>query len=75
MGGTWTSTKSVELWVKPEGTAVTCANSNVGSCDYIIGDKPQLWGITRGIINGQDRIWFFNYDGNMDVIGMTYNPR
>jgi hypothetical protein len=74
MASTWTSTKSVELWVKPEGTAVTCANSAPGACDYIFGDKPQLWGLTRGVINGQDRIWAFNFDGSMDVIGMTYTP-
>jgi Concanavalin A-like lectin/glucanases superfamily len=74
MASTWISTKSVELWVKPEGASVTCANSAPGACDYIFGDKPQLWGLTRGIINGQDRIWAFNYDGTIDVISMTYNP-
>jgi hypothetical protein len=74
MASTWTSTKSVELWVKPEGAAVTCANNNPGACDYIFGDKPQIWGISRGIINGQDRIWVFNFDGSMDLIGLTYNP-
>jgi hypothetical protein len=33
-----------------------------------------LWGLTRGIINGQDRIWAFNFDGSMDTISMTYTP-
>ena len=44
----------------------------VAACDYIFGDKPEWWGITRGIIGGQDRIWIFNFDGNMDQIGVPY---
>ncbi len=71
---TWTTTKTVEVWVKPEGQAVTCANSAVAACDYIFGDKPEWWGITRGIIGGQDRIWVYNFDGNMDQIGVPYTP-
>ena len=69
---TWTTTKTVELWVKPEGSPVSCANNVVAACDYIFGDRPEWWGITRGIINGQDRIWIFNFDGNMDQIGLAY---
>jgi hypothetical protein len=72
MASTWTTTKTVELWVKPEGPAVTCANNVVAACDYIFGDRPEWWGITRGIINGQDRIWIFNFDGRMKQIGVTY---
>jgi hypothetical protein len=74
LGSSWTSTKSVELWVKPEGSSVTCASNAFANCDYLIGDKPQFWGLTRGVVNGQDRIWAFNYDGTVDVISMTYNP-
>ena len=74
IGASWTSTKSVELWVKPEGASIACANNAIAACDIIIGDRPQLWGLTRGVINGQDRIWAFNYDGSMDIISMTYTP-
>jgi Concanavalin A-like lectin/glucanases superfamily/Bacterial Ig-like domain len=74
MASTWTATKTAELWVKPEGQAVVCDIGGVASCDFILTDRPVWWGITRGIFNGQDRIWFFNYDGNMDQIGMSYTP-
>jgi len=72
MASTWTTTKTVELWIKPEGTAVTCQFNQVASCDTIFVDRPIWWGISRGIVNGQDRIWIFNYDGNMDQIGVPY---
>jgi Concanavalin A-like lectin/glucanases superfamily/Bacterial Ig-like domain len=72
MASTWTTTKTVELWVKPEGPAVDCGISGVAACDYILGDRPEWWGITRGIVNGLDRIWLYNFDGNMDQIGVPY---
>jgi hypothetical protein len=74
MAPTWIDNMTVELWVKPEGPAVTCPNGNVAACDYIIADRPEWWGVTRGVIGGQDRIWFYNWDGNMDQIGITYTP-
>ena len=67
---TWTTTKTVEVWVKPEGTAVTCTGAS--ACDTIVADKPEWWGISRGVVNGQDRIWVFNWDGNEDRIGIPY---
>jgi hypothetical protein len=76
MASTWKDTKTVELWVKPEGPAVTCPNNIVGTCDSILGDKPVWWGISRGIVAGQDRIWVFNWDGSagsaIDQIGIPY---
>jgi hypothetical protein len=76
MASTWKDTKTVELWVKPEGPAVTCPNNIVGTCDSILGDKPVWWGISRGIVGGQDRIWIFNWDGSsgsaIDQIGVPY---
>ncbi len=76
MGPGWQTTKTVSLWVRPTGTALTCANNSVGWCDSIFGDRSRWWGIVRGVLNGQDRIWFWNYDGSagspVDVIGIPY---
>jgi len=54
----WQSTKTVSLWVKPEGEPVNCEGP--GACDVIFGDRPFWWGIQRGVLNGQDRIWVWN---------------
>ncbi len=76
MGTGWEDTKSVSLWVKPEGVAVTCFMGDPGQCDTIFGDRPVWWGISRGIINGQDRIWVWNNSvGDVtayDKIGVPY---
>lgn len=74
---TWQTTKTVEVWVKPEGPVSDCIDvpgnpAFVAACDYIFGDKPEWWGITRGEILGQDRIWIYNFDGSMDQIGVPY---
>ncbi len=74
MASTWTTTKTIEVWVKPEGPSPICIYGSAESCDYIFGDKPEWWGISRGIINGQDRIWVFNWDGTPDRVGATYTP-
>ena len=74
MASGWKSTKTVSLWIKPTGPSTACAYSSVPGCDFIFGDKPQWWGITRGIINGADRIWIWNWDGNEDRIGIPYVP-
>jgi len=71
MASTWQKTKTVELWVKPEGASAICP-TGVPTCDAIFGDKPMWWGISRGIVNGQDRIWINNWDGNLDYVGITY---
>ncbi len=60
MAPTWVDTMTVEMWVKPEGPACCLRKGGVAACDYILADRPEWWGITRGIINGQDRIWIFN---------------
>ena len=70
----WQSTKTVSLWVKPTGISPTCQYATIGYCDLIFGDKPKWWGIYRGIVNGNDRIWVWNWDGNSDVIAVPYTP-
>jgi hypothetical protein len=67
----WQTTKTVGLWVKPVGTPY-CNIPSPASCDAIFGDRPRWWGISRGVINGFDRIWVWNWDGNLDVVWMDY---
>jgi hypothetical protein len=72
MGPTWQTTKTVELWVKPTGAETFCPGADPAGCDVILGDRPRWWGIARGTLGGQDRIWVWNYDGNYDKIGIPY---
>jgi hypothetical protein len=78
LGPGWENSKTVSLWVKPMGAATICANNNVGWCDSIFGDRPRWWGIVRGILDGQDRLWVWNYDGSSgspaDVLPVAYTP-
>ncbi|MAT41681.1 MAG: hypothetical protein CL609_05015 [Anaerolineaceae bacterium] len=72
MGGTsWKDTKTVSMWIKPEGSSSACDIDAV-RCDAVFGDRARWWGFSRGILNSQDRIWLFNYDGNIDQIGVQY---
>jgi hypothetical protein len=68
----WEGTKTVNVWVKPSGTALVCAYGTPTFCDAIFGDRPRWWGISRGAINGVDRIWVCNYDGSA---GSSYDMR
>jgi hypothetical protein len=71
---TWTTTKTVSLWVKPNGAGDVCTYADPEWCDAIFGDRPRWWGIARGIRSGQDKIWVFNFDGNSDSVGVDYTP-
>ena len=73
LGAGWNTAKSVSLWVKPTGTAV-CTSPAAAACDAILGDKPRSWGISRGTVDGVDRIWVWNWDGNLDKVGIAYTP-
>lgn len=73
LGPGWETSKTVELWIKPTGAA-TCTAASPAHCDAVLGDRPRWWGISRGAINGVDKLWVFNYDGNgTEVIGVDYN--
>jgi large repetitive protein len=76
LGPGWEGTKTVNLWAKPTGQAEVCANGVPSFCDNILGDRPRWWGISRGVLNGADRIWIWNYDGSpgssYDLIGIEY---
>lgn len=71
MAPDWQSTKTVSLWVKPLGEA-SCNFQDPAHCDAIVSDRPRWWGISRGTLNGNDRIWLWNYDGNFDLLGIEY---
>ncbi len=44
----WQETKTVSLWVRPDGPGAVCIE--VAHCDHIFGDFPRWWGIA-----GDDR--------------------
>ncbi len=72
LGGTsWQDTVSFSLWVKPEGSGF-CTVNDPAQCDSILGDRPRWWGLSHGTVNGLDRLWVWNYDGNYDKIGIPY---
>lgn len=74
MGGTsWQDTMSFSLWVKPEGNGF-CLLNDPAQCDSIFGDRPRWWGLSHGTVNGLDRLWVWNYDTNVDSIGIPYTP-
>lgn len=68
----WENSKTVSLWVKPSGVS-TCTAATPSHCDAIFGDRARWWGISRGTVNGQDRLWLWNYDGSYDMIGIPYD--
>ncbi|MEI2692526.1 MAG: hypothetical protein V9H69_23515 [Anaerolineae bacterium] len=70
LGAGWESNKTVELWVKPTGDALS--GPSPAHLDLVFGDRPRWWGISRGVLQGQDRIWVWNYDGNYDMIAVEY---
>ena len=72
MGGTsWQDTMSFSLWVKPVGSG-SCDYNSAAHCDSILGDRPRWWGVSHGTLDGLDRLWVWNYDGNYDKIGIPY---
>jgi hypothetical protein len=71
MGASWTTTKTVDLWVRPTGTS-SCTAPSPANCDAIFSDRPRWWGISRGSISGTDRIWVWNWDGNLDTIAIDF---
>lgn len=72
LGSNWKETKSISMWVKPEGEASICLVNDVASCEQIFTDQPHFFGIARGIIEGQDRIWVWNFDGSYKRVPIAY---
>ena len=72
-GPGWESTKTVEMWVLPQGSTPTCEYADPAWCDAVFGDRPRWWGISRGVISGLDRLWVWNMDDSgIDVISIEY---
>ncbi len=65
----WRNEKTVQLWVRPMGNSKVCLYPVAGWCDNIFGDRPRWWGISRGVISGQDGIWIWN---NSEVLRIEY---
>jgi hypothetical protein len=70
LGSTWTTAKTVSVWIKPLGAP--CTAPIAAACDLIVGDTPRTWGISRGVVGGQDRIWVWNFDGSFTSVGIEY---
>ena len=66
LGMNWKTTKSISVWIKPTGDSKLCLESDVydvAVCDAIIVDQPHFFGIARGIVDGEDKLWVWNFDG------------
>jgi hypothetical protein len=78
LGSGWETSKTVEVWVWPDGPGEVCAHEEPAWCNCIFGDRPRWWGISRGVLLGQDRIWIWNTDGDLptytDAVGVEYTP-
>jgi len=68
----WPSAKTVSLWLKPGLSDAPATHPTSG--EMVVGvDYPQIFGISRAVYNGLDRIWVWNADSNgLDVIGIPY---
>ena len=72
IGTNWQSTKTITLWVKPAGPARPVADVVDG--DLIFGDRPRWCGIYQASVGGEDRIWVWNHDNdvnNDDGVGLV----
>jgi hypothetical protein len=75
IGVDWKTTKSISVWIRPTGSPKVCNYNDVDDvafCDAVIVNQPHFFGIARGIVNGEDRIWVWNYDGTTTRIGVPY---
>ena len=73
MGGTgWLSQKTISFWIAPSDLPGPSVVPTSGAM-IISTDRPKVFGITRAIFDGADRIWVWNVDANgIDTIGITF---
>ena len=76
VGTTWSTRKTISAWIIPTGQSF---NSSAGWNGQQVYGQHQMGfgfgnthGISRGIINNEDKIWVYNWDGNDDRIGIDY---
>ena len=73
MGENWAYEKTISAWIKPEGSPPTISGAWNGQAGYgQVSGSGNYFGISRGVIGGEDRIWVYNWDGNDDRIGVEY---
>ncbi len=65
-------TGTIEVWYKPTGNSPSAIN--VWELPPVIGDRAADIAVFRGIVDGQDMIWFYNGGANADKIGVEYTP-
>ncbi|MBI2429172.1 MAG: VCBS repeat-containing protein, partial [Ignavibacteriales bacterium] len=70
LGSGAASTKSISVWIKPEGTSPSVANLYQG--EGIIADAGAYWGIYRSNVSGTDRIWVYNWTGASSAIAIPF---
>jgi Concanavalin A-like lectin/glucanases superfamily len=65
------ATCTIAVWAYPTGSSPSTGAAYTGQ--WVIGDDNGYIGITRGIIGGNDNIWFYNWDGNENRVGVPYS--
>lgn len=68
IGGGWAGTKSADVWVKPTAVAPIVTSASQG--EQVFGGAN--WGVSQANIDGQDRLWVWNNDGNEDRMALEY---
>ncbi|SVA84868.1 uncharacterized protein METZ01_LOCUS137722, partial [marine metagenome] len=75
IGPNWAYEKTISAWVKPhiDGSSDDIFGAWNGAAVYgQISGSGNFFGISIGIIDGEDRIWVYNWDGSDDRIGIEY---
>jgi len=67
------SAGTLSVWYKPIGAALTPGTNLPFDTPCAVCQSDGSFGIQRAVLDGQDRIWIYNYDGNNDKVGITYN--
>ena len=75
-GSSWSYQKFISAWILPYGQSI---NATAGwNGQQIYGQNQMCFsfgnthGISRCVIDSQDKIWVYNWDGNDDRIGIDY---
>ena len=73
-GEGWTGAKTVSAWIKPTGASAPALPPTLGQM-IVMADRPRLFGISRAVYQGGDRLWVMNADANgVDFVGIDFTP-